>query len=165
MVDEKKDIAAFSNFKDNGSSAAQVPQQAQSKEAPKQEPQPIQQQSTPQQSSPGKSSERIFVSPLAKKVAEELNVNLSALSGSGPSGRIIKQDIMDHVSSAKTVSAQKTVVVDQSNETAQFTDLDLSQMRKVIAERLLFSKTTIPHFYISADVEMDNILKFTTFFI
>lgn len=163
MVDEKADVAAFSDFKEENSAvkASTPTQQPKKIDSPKEETQ----QTQTTQHEVTQENKRIFVSPVAKKVAGEHNVNLGSISGTGPSGRIIKQDIIDHVNIIKHAPAQVSAPtqhsssVDQSEESPEFTDIELTQMRKVIAERLLFSKTTIPHFYISVDIEMDNIIK------
>ena len=82
------------------------------------------------------------------------------MTGTGPNNRIIKQDVLEHASNAsKAQASTSTSPTSSAAEAPEWTDIELSQMRKVIAERLVLSKTTIPHFYIAADVEMDNILK------
>ena len=106
------------------------------------------------QASPINSNEKIFASPLAKKLASEKGIDLNSLQGSGDNGRIIKRDI-DHY-----------IPFTPSNPTAQFTsapsgtesfrDENVSQMRKTIARRLADSKFTAPHFYLTLDVDMDN---------
>ncbi len=96
---------------------------------------------------------RIFVSPLAKKMAEERNINLSHLKGTGENGRIVKRDIENYVpsTSAPTYSAPAG--------TESFTDEPFSQMRKAIARTLAASKFTAPHFYLKMEVNMDNAIK------
>lgn len=93
---------------------------------------------------------RIFVSPLAKKMAEERNINLSQVRGSGDNGRIVKRDIENFVpvSSAPIFSAP---VGEES-----FTEEPFSQMRKAIARTLSASKFSAPHFYLKMEVDMDN---------
>ena len=96
---------------------------------------------------------RIFVSPLAKKMAEERNINLSHLKGTGENGRIVKRDIENYVpsTSAPTYSAPAG--------TESYTDEPFSQMRKAIARTLAASKFTAPHFYLKMEVNMDNAIK------
>ncbi len=94
------------------------------------------------------SNGRMMVSPLAKKLAAEKNINLSLVSGTGESGRIIKRDIENY--SGGGVSASNFVGVEK------YTEVPVSQMRKVIAQRLAESKFTAPHFYLTMDIDMDN---------
>lgn len=95
------------------------------------------------------SNGRVFVSPLAKKMAEERGIDLNTVSGTGDNGRIIKRDIENHVPSAPAASA--SVLGTESYE-----DIPVTQMRKTIAKRLAQSKFTAPHFYLTMEVRMDN---------
>ena len=108
--------------------------------------------------------ERLKVSPLARKVAEASGVDLTNISGSGPGGRIIKKDVESASAttsatapqaSATPVTAASTTTVQSINPVASGEDqrIELSSMRKIIAERLLTSKVTIPHFYLHIEVD------------
>ncbi|KJV65727.1 MULTISPECIES: pyruvate dehydrogenase complex dihydrolipoamide acetyltransferase [Ehrlichia] len=99
--------------------------------------------------SPSDSCERIKISPLAKKIASDLCVDINSVKGTGPYGRIIKADILDIVNQKGNVS----------NSLGESSFTEISSMRRVIAERLVHSKQTIPHFYISVDCLMDDLLK------
>lgn len=99
------------------------------------------------------SSERIFASPLAKRIARDKEIDLSKIQGSGPYGRIIRAD----VENASVLSSQPSVTIPTGP--GSFTDLPLSSMRKVIANRLLESKQTVPHFYVTTAVEMDALME------
>ncbi len=115
------------------------------------------------------STERIFVSPLARKIASEKNIDLSKVVGSGPSGRIIKKDILGTESETKTVpiktepSANKTEAptssASQPNGLLISKSVPLSGMRSVIARRLSESKSTIPHFYLQKEINIDSLLE------
>lgn len=96
---------------------------------------------------------RIFVSPLAKKMAEERTINLAHVYGTGENGRIVKRDIENYVptSSAPVYSAPVG--------TESHTDEPFSQMRKAIARALSASKFSAPHFYLKMEVNMDNAIK------
>ena len=98
-----------------------------------------------------KSQERIFASPVAKRIASEKNIDLSFITGSGPRGRIVKSDVLAYKSTANT-----GVVTRNPQE---HTIEPLSTMRQVIASRLQESKQNIPHFYLTIDCEMDNLLS------
>jgi pyruvate dehydrogenase E2 component (dihydrolipoamide acetyltransferase) len=115
------------------------------------------------------STERIFVSPLARKIASEKNIDLSEVVGSGPSGRIIKKDILGTEPGTKTVpnktepSANKTEAptssASQPNGLLISKSVPLSGMRSVIAKRLSESKSTIPHFYLQREINIDSLLE------
>ncbi len=99
-----------------------------------------------------KSDKRIFISPLAKKLAVEKNININTISGSGENGRIIKIDIENY-----QVESPTSVVLDL---TESFEEVNHSQMRKVIAKRLGQSKFSAPHYYLSVEFDMTNAISF-----
>ena len=106
-------------------------------------------------------TERVSVTPLARRLAAEKSLSLSGLQGSGPYGRIIKRDI----DNAGTISAAPAPAVANSggpvvsNPLGQaFTALPNNNIKKVTARRLLESKQTIPHFYLSVDCRIDQLL-------
>lgn len=104
------------------------------------------------QSTSTSSTDRIKVSPIAKNLATEKGVPLSSVQGTGPNGRIIKADIEEF-------KAPQRQEVYSSVSSTEFVDLPLSQVRKVIAARLLESKQTIPHYYLSVECKVDELLK------
>ena len=103
------------------------------------------------------SSRRILASPLAKRIAAQKSLNLQDISGSGPHGRIILRDVENAQPVAQAISS--TV---ESPASSGFSRVLLSSMRKVIAQRLTESKQTIPHFYLSADCQIDKLLTLRT---
>ncbi|WP_417590393.1 pyruvate dehydrogenase complex dihydrolipoamide acetyltransferase [Parasphingorhabdus sp.] len=116
--------------------------------------------------------ERIKVSPLARRLAEQKGVDLTAVSGSGPGGRIIKADVdaaeggTAPARSETAAPAPEPAKGPTKTATATSDDLDiphsiekLSGMRKTIARRLTEAKQTIPHIYLTVDVELDKLLK------
>ena len=103
------------------------------------------------------SSSRIIASPLAKNIAKEKQVDLSLVKGSGPNGRIVKVDVLDFKPVSKVVSPSTPPPLPVS--TSAYTDIPLSNVRKVIASRLSESKTSIPHFYLTIQLNADKILK------
>lgn len=106
------------------------------------------------------SDDRVKASPLAKKLAEDKGIDISRVKGSGDNGRIIKRDVDNYQSSAQP-AASKAPVMMQAAPLGQegYTDTPLSQMRKVIAQRLSDSKFTAPHFYLRMTVTMDNAME------
>ncbi len=97
-------------------------------------------------------SSRIFVSPLAKKIAEEKGIELKNIKGSGDGGRIIKRDLEN----ANSISQPK---INLASQVESYTDIPNSQMRQIIAQRLSESKLSAPHFYLKMTIEMDNLLS------
>jgi len=121
-------------------------------ETKKEEAPPIVTSSTPQVTSNG----RLFVSPLAKKMAEEKGVNLAQVNGSGENGRIVKRDIENFQPAAATASVGKFVPTGQED----FDEVPNSNMRKAIAKNLAKSKFTAPHYYLNVEFDMENAIAF-----
>ena len=94
---------------------------------------------------------RIFASPLARRIAADRGVDLASLSGSGPHGRILRRD----VEAAETAPAAVRPAADQAVVQGASTLEPNSQMRRIIASRLQESKQTAPHFYLTVDCEID----------
>ena len=109
---------------------------------------------------------RIFASPLAKRMAQDLGLELGDIAGSGPSGRIIRQDIERRAASAPAPRTAGTPLrapgpgllrrPAPAPTGPEFTDEPLSSMRKVIATRLVQSKAPVPHFYLAIEVNMQR---------
>ncbi|MFT6219766.1 MAG: pyruvate dehydrogenase E2 component (dihydrolipoamide acetyltransferase) [Myxococcota bacterium] len=104
-----------------------------------------------QVTAPQANNSRIVASPLAKRIAADKNINLSNISGSGPRGRIVKDDVLN----AK--SSRSVGVINRNPE--EFSLSKNSNVRKVIARRLLESKQTVPHFYLSSDLNIDKLME------
>ena len=121
--------------------------------------------------------QRIFASPLARRIAADKGLDLSQISGSGPKGRIVKADVENAKVSApaaapaakpEQASAPKAAApaglgaesVMKMYEGREFEEITLNGMRKTIAARLTEAKQTIPHFYLRRDIELDALLKF-----
>ncbi|GAA4805469.1 pyruvate dehydrogenase complex dihydrolipoamide acetyltransferase [Litoribaculum gwangyangense] len=146
------------NFKASSSSKKEETPKVETKtEAPKEAPTEVKTESKPSAptTTPVTSNGRLFISPLAKKLAEEKGINLTQLQGSGEHGRIIKRDIENYTPSA-TASVGKFVPAGQED----FEDVPNSQMRKAIAKALTNSKFTAPHYYLSVEFDMDNAIAF-----
>jgi pyruvate dehydrogenase E2 component (dihydrolipoamide acetyltransferase) len=101
---------------------------------------------------------RIYISPLARKIAEEKNIPLHQIQGSGENGRIIKRDVEFYTPSASTAAAPIAKFVATGQE--DFDEINHSQMRKVIAKRLGESKFSAPHYYLAVEFDMDNAIAF-----
>ncbi len=124
----------------------------------------------------GERSERVFASPLAKSMAAKAGIDLSGVSGSGPQGRIVKSDI--EAALAKPTQAKpatRPVTAASASPAAghapskdqiialagnpPYTEVPNTPMRKVIARRMTESKQTVPHYYVTVDCEIDQLLK------
>src|SRR5271165_1983574 len=109
------------------------------------------------------SQERIFVSPLARRMAKQAGLDLASLKGSGPNGRIVKADIegalQQGVPAAPLPAPPPPAARPAAPIAAPHTLVPHSSIRKVIARRLTEAKSTIPHFYVSMDVEIDALIK------
>ena len=117
---------------------------------------------------------KIRVSPLARKIAEERSIDLSAVRGTGPDGRIVKRDVLEAATRPAAPRTALGTVRPTGPSTAipvappqpahlpvrlEQKNIPLSNMRQTIARRLLQSKQSIPHFYVSIDVLMDKLLE------
>ena len=100
-----------------------------------------------------KNEPRIFASPLAKRIAKQRDIDLSLINGSGPNGRILKTDI-ENFNNNKNLLKNKITTNNSNSEL-----IKNSSMRKTIAERLVQSKNEAPHFYLSLDCNIDQLLK------
>jgi len=164
---EGTDVSGIAaNFKNGGATSAPAKEEkaetiseekSESKEAPKKEES---KEETIETVSDGK---RIFISPLAKKIAEEKKINISQVKGTGENGRIVKSDIENF----KPAEAQAPKEAGKSESTSAVKpfaaagetsseEIKNSQMRKIIAKRLSESAFTAPHFYLTIEVAMDS---------
>ena len=116
-----------------------------------------------------KDGERIFASPLAKKIAEDKGYDLAEIDGTGENGRVVKKDVENYTPKATSNKEQqaKTESKPQTEESKpmetyvpageeSFEEVKNSQMRKTIAKRLLESKNSAPHYYLNIEVNMDD---------
>jgi pyruvate dehydrogenase E2 component (dihydrolipoamide acetyltransferase) len=96
----------------------------------------------------GRRERRLFVTPIARRIAAQRGIDLALLNGTGPNGRIVRHDV-------EAYRAEPTVA---ASTAGGFKDVPLTGMRRAIAQRLTESKTTIPHFYVTAHVRADRLL-------
>jgi len=134
--------------------------------------------SAPAPAAPVASGQRIFASPLARRIAAGKGVDLASLAGSGPHGRIVKADVEGAgaapeaapavaAASADAPAAKAAMPTGASAETVmkmfegrEFEEVKLDGMRKTVAARLTEAKQTIPHFYLRRSVQMDALMAF-----
>jgi pyruvate dehydrogenase E2 component (dihydrolipoamide acetyltransferase) len=151
---------------------------------PPPEPAPARAQPAPEaqaKPAPARGNGRIFASPLARRMAQQAGLDLAAITGSGPQGRVVKADIEMALSAGRAAPAPARPVAQPppaplaapvvgpalSKERVlalagnpPYTERPLTAMRRVIARRLTESKQTVPHFYLTIDCEIDELLKF-----
>ncbi|CAO1632274.1 unnamed protein product [Jaminaea pallidilutea] len=153
------------------------PQQEKPSSSSQQQQQQQQQPSSsqPSTSQPKKEGERIAVTPLAKKIALERGIPLGQVKGTGPEGRIVASDVQNFKAEAPAAApapsqakaapspsaapAAAPAPAPAAGASAAYSDVPVSNMRKIIASRLTESKSTVPHYYVSVDVEMDRVLR------
>ncbi|ATX66561.1 pyruvate dehydrogenase complex dihydrolipoamide acetyltransferase [Roseinatronobacter bogoriensis] len=125
---------------------------------------------------PKADGQRVFASPLARRIAAEKGIDLTQISGSGPHGRIVKADLADakpaQASAAPADSAAKPAAgaampagptadqVAKMYDGRDYEEVKLDGMRKTVAARLTEAKQTIPHFYLRREVQLDALMKF-----
>ena len=155
LAEKKSDIEAFKNY--TGEQTIEPTTASQSTS----EPAKVEEKPQPKVESPKQeTTDRLFASPLAKKTAQQSGVNLNTISGTGPSGRIIQADVLEAKPRAPQPQISKPAVpVTPSTPSVDYEDIELSNIRKVIAERLLFSKTNIPHFYVNVECNVDKLIE------
>ncbi|KNC79018.1 hypothetical protein, variant [Sphaeroforma arctica JP610] len=179
LVPEEGDVAAFADYEDDGSGAEAAGGAAKTEEAelPKTEkkpPPPAPAAPTvpakdPQPSATSSGSNSGLGSPLAKHLARQLGFDLSEVSGSGPNGRVVESDVYSFTKQ-KMVSGGSGSTSGSSSGSSSTSPLDgpsmndeqVSGMRKIIAGRLLESKTTIPHYYLTSEINLGEVTKLRT---
>ena len=142
-------------------------------EAPAEKPEPVAEPAREAPPAPGGVAERppaqtgrgerIAASPLARRMASQAGLDLAAIQGSGPKGRIVKTDIEAVLAGGSATPSPAPVRVPPpapaAAPSAEDQTVRLSTMRRVIADRMTESKTTVPHFYLTVDCEVDELLK------
>ena len=125
-----------------------------SQEPPKPSPSESQKEELP-------SGQRIFASPIAKKIALEKGIPLAKIKGSGPNGRILREDVEKYKPEVATSPAAvpTTAQPPAAQLPADYVDTPVSNMRRTIGTRLTQSKQEVPHYYLTVDINMDKVLK------
>ncbi|WP_112663373.1 pyruvate dehydrogenase complex dihydrolipoamide acetyltransferase [Microvirga flavescens] len=173
--EDPKSVAA------SGAGAAPAPAPASAAPAPKAEAPAPAAVAAPAASAPAPAPKaaatgaRVFASPLAKRIAKDAGIDISAVQGTGPHGRIIEKDVRAAIAgggvkraaapagapAAAAASLAANPSADQVKamfEPGTYEEIPLDGMRKTVAKRLVESKQTVPHFYLSLDCELDALL-------
>ena len=124
---------------------------------PAQSPPPPASAPQPQEAKPEiPKGDRIFASPIAKKIALEKGIPLANIKGTGPDGRIIREDVERYQPPAPSPSSAVSSATPASPD---YIDIPVSNIRKVIGTRLTQSKQELPHYYLTVEINMDKVLK------
>lgn len=170
IVEKESDISAFADYVETGVAASPPPAPTPVATPPPAAPAaPIPAPAAAPAAPAAARKGRVFASPLAKKLAAEKGVDITQVTGTGPDGRVTKKDIDSFVPPKLTPAAAAAPSAPTPSPpaapayaavpTGTFTDVPISNIRKVIAQRLMQSKQTIPHYYLSIDVNMDQVLE------
>jgi pyruvate dehydrogenase E2 component (dihydrolipoamide acetyltransferase) len=108
--------------------------------------------------------DRVAISPLAKKIAQDKGIDFSGIKGSGENGRIVKKDVENYQPSAQPAAAASAPKAASAQPSVAFTsgedsETPNSQMRNIIAKRLAESKFTAPHYYLTVEINMDKAIE------
>ncbi|MGE3714705.1 MAG: pyruvate dehydrogenase complex dihydrolipoamide acetyltransferase [Alphaproteobacteria bacterium] len=157
LLEEGEDASVLKDYKPKSAPAAAVKKEEKKEQKaeakPEQKPMQVgvsQAQPMPQVAAGG--GGRVFASPLAKRIAASEGVQLSLIQGSGPHGRVVKDDVLKALASGGT---GRGAVMRNPNE---ITAIPNNNVRKVIARRLLESKQTVPHFYLTIECDLNALL-------
>ena len=160
VVENKEDIPAFTSATKESIDGDAVPAAAPAAAQPAQ-PAPVTPATpaTPAQPAtpaPTQSGDRVFISPLAKTILKnsKVSLDLHALKGSGPQGRVLAADVLAALAGSATAPTATAACPG-----AAYEDKPVSAMRKVISTRLTESKQTIPHYYLNQTCYIDELLK------
>jgi len=188
IVEKEEDIAAFKDYKDDssgGSSSAAAPKKETdepSNKTDKKEKSPTKKEEStsasskkeePKSTKPSSSEggDRVAVSPLAKKLAQEKGIDLASVQGSGPNGRIVAEDVEKFIkeggakskpqakTTTATAPAPKAAKKEASSAPGGYNEQQISDLRAEYVRRVTESKTTIPHYYLNIQIELDEIIK------
>ncbi|KAI8082357.1 pyruvate dehydrogenase complex dihydrolipoamide acetyltransferase [Thamnidium elegans] len=166
FVEDESDVAAFKDFTLEDAMPSVAPAAT---EAPKEAEAPAVEQAKAAPASSDNSSDRAKASPLARLIANERGIDISKIQGTGSDGRIFKSDVENHketvaapvaaAAAAAPVAQAPPAYAPQGVSGDAFADQPTTSMRKIIASRLTESKQTVPHYYLTVEVNMDKVSK------
>ena len=176
MVEDEKDVASFKEYvggkgggDDSGGSFNDSGSEAE--ETRKEEERVAASASASTSSSSfatrGANETRVFISPLARKTALEKGVDYTKIRGRGPNGRVTNLDVLEYVASGGVANVKSSAQQQQQQQSAgefdasiyfpEYEEVPVSTIKKITAKRLTESKQTVPHFYLTVDVNMDAV--------
>lgn len=159
LAEEGDDLSGAAELASKASSQAAAPKD--DSPPPKaEEPKPSESKPEPKAESSKSdlpSGDRIFASPIAKKIALERGIPLAKVKGTGPDGRIIREDVESYTPAA--APATTTTQPAAAQLPPDYVDTPISNMRRTIGTRLTQSKQELPHYYVTSEINMDKVLK------
>lgn len=165
LLEEGEDDSVLANFDAGAAAPIAAPAAPEPAPTPTAAPEPAP-TPAPTPAAVSDTGGRIFASPLARRMAEQQGIDLASVKGTGPNGRIVKADIEAHAGAAPagvtatppTAAPAATAATAIAGETP-FELVSVNNIRKVVARRLTESKQQVPHFYMTVDCEIDELLK------
>ncbi len=165
LLEEGEDDSVLANFDAGAAAPIAAPAAPEPAPTPAATPEPAP-TPAPTPAAVSDTGGRIFASPLARRMAEQQGIDLASVKGTGPNGRIVKADIEAHAGAAPagvtatppTAAPAATAATAIAGETP-FELVSVNNIRKVVARRLTESKQQVPHFYMTVDCEIDELLK------
>ncbi|MCZ6846486.1 MAG: 2-oxo acid dehydrogenase subunit E2, partial [Alphaproteobacteria bacterium] len=165
LLEEGEDDSVLANFDAGAAAPIAAPAAPEPAPTPAAAPEPVP-TPAPTPAAVSDTGGRIFASPLARRMAEQQGIDLASVKGTGPNGRIVKADIEAHAgatpagvtAAAPTTAPAATAATAIAGETP-FELVSVNNIRKVVARRLTESKQQVPHFYMTVDCEIDELLK------
>ncbi|CCH42504.1 dihydrolipoamide acetyltransferase [Wickerhamomyces ciferrii] len=159
-VEDKANVEAFKDFTAESKSDS-APKEA-PKEESKSESKPTESSgSAPAKKSSGSSAptDRIIASPLAKTIALDKGISLKQVTGTGPNGRIVKEDVEKYIASGAGQASASPAAATAATSEVSYTDIPITNMRKIIGKRLLESTQTNPSYIVSSQISVSKLLK------
>jgi pyruvate dehydrogenase E2 component (dihydrolipoamide acetyltransferase) len=165
LLEEGEDDSVLANFDAGAAAPIAAPAAPEPAPTPAAAPEPAP-TPAPTPAAVSDTGGRVFASPLARRMAEQQRIDLASVKGTGPNGRIVKADIEAHAGAAPagvtatppTAAPAATAATAIAGETP-FELVSVNNIRKVVARRLTESKQQVPHFYMTVDCEIDELLK------
>ncbi|KZT43910.1 pyruvate dehydrogenase [Sistotremastrum suecicum HHB10207 ss-3] len=163
LAEEGDDLSGAAKLAEEAASAPPAAKSEEEAPKPKDEPKPT--SSEPSQSTPPPPQkdlprgDRIFASPVAKKIALDKGIPLAQVKGTGPNGRILRTDVENFKAPAAAAPEKSSTTTPLPSAPAEYTDTPVSNMRRVIGQRLTQSKQDVPHYYLTVDIDMGRVLK------
>ncbi|KXN89914.1 Dihydrolipoyllysine-residue acetyltransferase [Leucoagaricus sp. SymC.cos] len=158
--EEGDDLSGAAALAEQASKQAPAVKEEKAPELPEQETSPPpapESKPAPETKAELPTGDRIFASPIAKKIALERGIPLAQIKGTGPNGRIIREDVESFKPAAAPAAATSQPAAAES--TADYVDTPVSNMRRTIGARLTQSKQELPHYYLTVEIDMDKVLK------
>ena len=115
---------------------------------------------------PRASGERVFASPLARRLARDAGLDINSLKGTGPHGRIVAIDVQNAPAASATAAVQGSIATSGpaamsagSGSTGAYSDFELSNLARSVASRYTTAKQVVPHYYLTVDLNLAKLVQ------